>query len=236
MAKGKKSTKKASQKAKFNEVPETAETGMKSFGSTLIILIVTIIIALIIASISSSVDKTKQKPESYDPKDFIFELPTTKIYELTNVDLFSLENWNSYDVTVKGVALGDTLDQVEQILGDPDDVQIYNPVVSTLVYKENGKDALLFYIANKQVRRIIIRPGFNDHLIGKTKIDYELRAIYDEFGIPDEQEDVSKQRIFEYHSKGLEVYNRNKQMTAFALVPPGYDGGQDEERPLSDFA
>ncbi|MBS3128899.1 hypothetical protein J4410_07190 [Candidatus Woesearchaeota archaeon] len=232
------------KKPSKNELPEPEApqqpTGMKSFLSTLIILVITLAAALAIAGIFSSVDMTPSpKQEAYDEKDFIFPLPTTRAYELTEVDLFSLSDWNSYQVTVKGVALGDTLEQVEEKLGPPDDVEVFNPVVTTLIYydnDENKQHALLFYVANKQVRRIFVKAPFNDQLKGSTKVTYDLRGIYDKFGVPPEQEDVYKQRIFEYHKQGLEIYHKNKQMTAFALVPPGYNGGQDETKSLSEFA
>ncbi|MBS3175876.1 hypothetical protein J4457_01425 [Candidatus Woesearchaeota archaeon] len=240
---------KIRQKIKQESEEPTESSNAKGFFSTVLIFLVAIVLAFVIANVFSYLSSgefiplTPQKILTVSGEDRrIVELPTNPKYELTQVDIFNLPEWNSYEVTVNGVKLGDTVEQVEEKLGTPFNVIRHNANALTIEYgvnnaSDNTSDITLqFFTINNQVRRIFVRNHFNDFLVGSTKINYNLRGIYDKFGIPDQQEDVYRVRVFEYHDLGLEVYHRRKEMVAFALVPPGLNGGQDEEKGLAEFA
>ena len=232
----KNNAKNSNQKKQHNK---KTEQPWKSFLSTVSLLAITIALAFLIAHIFSSLSDFPEPPQkdidaSHTEK---VTLPVTKEYELTNVDLFSIPNWNAYQVMVKGISLGDTAEFIEQTLGKPDNIRVHRDNIATMEYyekesKENNGTALQFFMINNKVRRIIVRKAFNDHLLGSTKIEYDLRKTYDILGIPDQQADVTPIRIFEYHEKGLEVYMLRKKMVGFAFVVPGNDSSQDEAKPL----
>lgn len=225
-----------------NQNQSKENVGAKSFLSTIVIIIITLLLALVIAHVFSLDNdglSTSRKSEDIQQ----MPLPITKDYELNQTDIFSLQEWNALQVTVNGVSLGDSLETIETLLGKPDNVRVHQKNVITVeYYKDNNKDEVRFqfFMINNQVRRIMVQKSFNENLMGTTKIEgkFNLTQIFRKFGSSDEQELLEGTiRIIEYHDVGLELYYVRNEMKAFALVPPGLDGGQsDELKPLSSFA
>ena len=144
-----------------------------------------------------------------------------KTYEITTDDVFALEGLKSELISVKGIQLGDSLDRVVELLGEPELVYKY-PTSLSFFYGEKlnlSPQALIIHGENNKVTKIYVALPFNPLLKGSTKIAYDLRGIYDKFGRPDLQEDLPKIRRFTYYERGLEVYHIRKQMLAFALIP-----------------
>ncbi len=172
---------------------------------------------------NSSDGKKETKPfELQMPKEKI-PLPKRQTFELTERDLFTEKRWNPGKVSVFNITLGDSMDLILSTLGKPDEV-IHHPI-QDIVNIGYGpvigldKTGLFFHLVNKTLDRITIKQEFNQYLHGQTVINYTKKDIYEKFGIPQEQEDLPKFRIFRY-SQGLEIIHTAKQMKAFVLTYP----------------
>ena len=149
-------------------------------------------------------------------------------YEITETDIFSLSNFTSSEISVKGIMLGDSFDQVLEKLGYPDAQKDYPPDIINLEYSKrinlNGT-GLILQFKNKILKKITIREPFNEYLIGKTKIIHSKDEIYNIFGAPDEMKFVPIHQgstiVFRnnmYKDKGLEIYIRKNKEIGFGFV------------------
>ncbi|HLC84176.1 MAG TPA: hypothetical protein VJH22_00090 [Candidatus Nanoarchaeia archaeon] len=153
---------------------------------------------------------------------------------ITEVELFSTDvltlldegRLSSTKVTVDGVKLGDSFQDVVKRLGAPAIIdEYYDDAVLNAKYETaDGKAAYIFHVENETVTRMVIREGVNDRLPSGSKIDMTLEEITARFGKPDRSEDVSLgtsgYRAYYYDSLGLEIYHQRKKMIGFALVAP----------------
>ncbi len=148
-------------------------------------------------------------------------------YEITEIDIFSLENFNANDVSVMGLMVGDRTQTLLEKLGSPDLQTDYRGGTSTLEYSESiGLDepGLIVLVDNGVVKRITVKPTFNEFLVGKTKANLEKEEIYALYGAPDEvvrmplkQDSTLVIKSLLYHTKGLEFTIRKNTALGFSL-------------------
>jgi len=148
-------------------------------------------------------------------------------YELTEVDIFSLEDFNANDISVMGLKVGDRTQTLLEVLGTPDLQTDYRGGTSTLEYSESiglNESGLVILLDNGIVKRITIQAAFNEFLIGNTKANYEKEEIYSRFGVPEEvlrmplkQDSSLILKSLQYYSKGIEFTLRRGTALSFSL-------------------
>lgn len=161
---------------------------------------------------------------SHDPK------PTQSPakYELTETDIFSLPTINAKEISVKGVMLEYTQEQVTEKLGQPDKQFSPKPNIINMEY---GKQLELFdtglivQLRDGKVRKMTLKEPMNALLIGKTKIVHSKDEIYFLVGKPDEtlfipvtSTSALVYRLLQYKEKGIEVIIRKDQENGFTIT------------------
>lgn len=157
-----------------------------------------------------------------------FNEKTPALYEITETDIFSLQDFHAKDISVKGVVLGDTPEQVKKKLGEPDNQ--FQSVRNRINY-EYGKSigledtGLIIQFRYGRVAKMTLKKSFNTFLKGKTKITHTKEEIYSIFGKPDEtlflplkQGSTIAIRVLQYQAKGIEVIIRSGNENGFALT------------------
>ena len=149
------------------------------------------------------------------------------MYEITDVDLFSLDNFNANDVSVMGLKVGDRTQTLLEILGSPDLQTDYSGGISTLEYSESidlEETGLIILLDNGVVKRITLKEPFNERLTGNTKANYTKEEIYSLFGVPEEvlrmplkQDSSLMLKSLQYYSKGIEFTLRRGEALSFSL-------------------
>mgnify|MGYP001589092655 CR=1 FL=1 len=148
--------------------------------------------------------------------------------EITETDVFSLPDYHSLEITVNGVKLGDSEQQVLTKLGQPDNTNTYNDAEGKIVnfeYKkaiETEKIGLVIHTVNDRVQRITIKQPFNKYLKGKTRIvpEYEKEDLFELLGTPTSKEIMKPFTVYRFEDKGIEVFYNEKGWNGFALVVP----------------
>ncbi len=143
-------------------------------------------------------------------------------YELSKVDIFSLEQpWSGEDVSVFGVQLGDTKDDVIEKVGLPD-LKTEYPGSTNFEYSRGlamPKIGLLFHFTGDTLTRMTFKEPFNRFLHGKTKIGaLDKDAIYREFKAPSKLQLLTFFTMYTYKDKGLEIFLNGRKMNGFSLV------------------
>ncbi|MBT3866007.1 hypothetical protein HOF78_02795 [Candidatus Woesearchaeota archaeon] len=175
-----------------------------------------IILVLIIIAVFAFVISTPNNNYESDAK-----------YEITKTDIFSLEEFNANDVSVMGLKVGDRTQILLETLGSPDLQTDYRGGTSTLEYSESiglEEPGLIVLLDNGVVKRITMKPTFNEFLVGSTKAGLEKTEIYAIFGVPEEvvrmplkQDSTLVIKSLLYHSKGLEFTIRKNTALGFSL-------------------
>ena len=170
---------------------------------------VTGIILLAAIMISMTLIPQKQKTEVQQPGPETFEIEENDIVGL---------DFQAGQITIKGVRLGDTVEQVIEKIGYPDSQASPAPSISNVEYsKRIGLDdtGLIIHFNNGIAKRITLRAPFNKYLIGNTTISHTKDEVYRLYGKPDEikhipvsQNSPIVYRSMLYKSKGLEVLLR----------------------------
>jgi len=141
--------------------------------------------------------------------------------EITAHDIFPLGNKTSEDISVLGIALGDTKAEVIDKIGLPDLETAY-PISANWEYREGlllDRVGLLIHFDNDVVTRITIKEPFNKYLHGETVINHDKADIFRMFGKPDESKLLSYFTQYTYYGKGFEVFQSRKRMNGFSLIP-----------------
>lgn len=148
-------------------------------------------------------------------------------YEITEVDLFSIKNFTSRDVSVKGIKLGDEFNYVIEKLGYPNSQADYPPNIMNVEYSSNmdmNGTGLILNFENNILRRISFREPFNKYLVGKTKIQYTKDEVYQVFGKPDDTQFIQTNKaspvVFRnmvYNQSGLGILVRGPKQIGFSL-------------------
>ncbi len=152
---------------------------------------------------------------------------SNSLYELTEVDLFSLEDFNANDVSVLGLAVGDRDESLLNHLGMPDIRNDFPGGVSSLEYSEGiglEETGLIVLMDNGIVTRITVKPAFNEFLVGSTNASISKEGIYSIFGVPEEtvrmpikQDSSLIVKSLRYDSKGLDFTVRKSNSIGFSL-------------------
>ncbi len=112
-------------------------------------------------------------------------------------------DFDSRDITVLGVKLGNSKSTVLSRLGQPDDIQDFSELGINYLYGTrfglNMTDALILHFDNEILTRWTVFYDLNDKLKGKTKIDKREDALYRAYGLPD--------KIFQQNSFKKLMYN-----------------------------
>lgn len=152
-----------------------------------------------------------------------YEVTDTNRYEITETDVLGMLGKRlikSTNVAIKGVKLGDRYLDVQDKLGLPDYVEDYADGNTNLKYEKNGEAYLIVHLSNNTVTRIVVRPGMNDMLSGKSKIGGTLEDMIKIFGKPSSFTDTQFFVIYSFKPYGLEVYTKAKQIVSYGFVPP----------------
>lgn len=146
-----------------------------------------------------------------------------KIYDIFEQDVLNYGDITSLDISAKGIKLGDSVEKVFEVFGEPDETKTDTGTVITYGYGESlglETNGIYFFTNENKVNSIIVMNALNPKLHGETKINRTLSNIYSFFGKPEKQEDLPKVRRFTYPKKGLEVYIERKKMISFAFIEP----------------
>lgn len=145
-----------------------------------------------------------QEPHFSSP--LIFK--TGEEYEITKIDITTIPNINSLKISVKGVKLGDSKEQVMKLLGHPDEIN----EMGIYFYKEDSKPLFaIVFDSENTVRRIVLFPSFSKYVVGNTKkllnhqiaTDDEIRYFL--LGIEDDKIKAPTGRTtFRYLKEGFE--------------------------------
>ena len=155
-------------------------------------------------------------------------IPSTAKYEITETDIFSLPAINAQEISVKGVILGDTYEQVIEKIGLPD--KQFSPKENILNLEYGSRIrlfdvGLIIQLRDGEVRKMTFKEPMNALLIGKTKITHSKDEIYFIVGKPDETlfipvtpTSTLVYRLLQYKDKGVEVIIRKNQQNGFTLT------------------
>ena len=160
-----------------------------------------------------------------------FEIPKetnlSDKYEITEIDIFSLESINANDVSVMGLSVGDRTKDVLETLGTPDMKADYSGGVSNWEYSKSldlEEAGVIINLESGIVESITIRNAFNSKLVGETSKVYTKAEIYQKFGIPDrtlfmpvKKDSILIIRLLRYEDIGIDFIVRKKQAIGFTL-------------------
>jgi len=152
-----------------------------------------------------------------------------EIVEITEVDIFPLDGKTGEDISVLGVKLGDTKEDVKEKIGLPD-LEVTYPISTNWEYRESltlDSIGLLIHFEYGEVTRITIKTPFNKFLHGETVINYDKYDIYRMFGKPDEMRLLSFFTQYTYYTKGFEVFQSRKIVNGFSLIPVQLEKARD---------
>jgi hypothetical protein len=153
--------------------------------------------------------------------------PQIVMHDLTKEDVFALEGIKSNEITVFGVKLGDTTNEVVDKIGEPDSKSFYeeNNVANFEYGAAIGLEdlGLIFHFENYVVTRITVLSPMNKFLHGLTKIGEDKEHVYRTLGIPDDQRSEASTtlinyRVFMYTERGIEIFLTADGENRFSLV------------------
>jgi len=182
-------------------------------------LIIIVSLLLVTSMTSGCLGKYLDNPRI---KDATPEYDESDMYEITEVDVFSIEGINSKQITIFGIKLGGSREKVIELIGEPD---INTKFVDSenLEYRERlflKHIGLLVHLDENVVTRITIKIPFNKFLKGETIIMHDKRDVYEMFGKPDKLEQGSFFTQYSFYEMGLEIFVKGTVMNGFSLVEP----------------
>ncbi len=158
---------------------------------------------------------------------YAFTLNDDKVYEITEVDVLSIEGIKSTQISVFGIRLGDSAAEVMKNIGNPNLITDYTAAGQDSInfeYKEKLNmtgTGLLINFENGKAQRITFKKPFNKYLHGKTVINHTKEDVYfDVFGTPYGQKLLTFFTVSYYPEQGFEVFVEGKEMNGFSLVQP----------------
>jgi hypothetical protein len=175
------------------------------------------------------------QPPTPGHKDIVLSVPHTPTELLYN-DIFA-QDFVSTNVTILGVTVGMTADQVKQKLGSPDQsVESDFGGVQNLLYGKSlglNNTGLIIHLERNFVTRIIITDSMAPLLKGNSRPGRPKETIYGLLGVPNRQYDFPINpasrpagsqtiigRFFVYNKIGLEVYLVRGTEYQYAFVYP----------------
>ena len=131
-------------------------------------------------------------------------------------------------ISVKGIALGDSLETVIEKVGYPDGQQQYGDNIINVEYGNRfglEKTGIILHLRDDKVTKITLKEPFNEFLKGETKIEHTKTSIFNLLGTPAEVRKVPIAdgsallvSIYTYPERGIEVLVRKQQQNALILV------------------
>lgn len=156
----------------------------------------------------------------------LIAIPST-MYELTDVDVLSIPNLHASQISVKGVALGDSLEFVIEKLGYPDSQQIFPPNIVNVEFGEKlglSGTGIIVHVVDDKVTRITLKKPFNEFLVGKTKIGASKTKLFSLLGTPDSIEKVPVtqgsaflMRVYTYKESSLQIVIHKQNQNALSF-------------------
>lgn len=157
------------------------------------------------------------------------EVPDNKAkYEITEVDIFSLDDFNANDVSVIGLKVGERTQDVLNTLGTPDIKTDFKGGTANFEYSKAigiSETGLIISVSNGIVTSITIKEPFQKNLIGETKVNLEKDDVYRIFGVPDKttfmplkENSANIIRIISYETMGLDFTVDKNQVIGFSLL------------------
>jgi len=146
-------------------------------------------------------------------------------YEITQTDIFSIDNLTANEIQVLGLKIGDSSDDMLGVMGDPDILNGYEG--NTLFNCEYGKvlgfdeTGIIIQIKDDVISRITILKQFNEYLVGDTEFGNKTKYdVYRMFGKPDRQFEEPKTRIFFYDKTGIDILLRGINVKGISIRAP----------------
>lgn len=179
------------------------------------VLVVLVIIAVLVW-------KTVGSPTAKIP-DLIANAPQTDS-EAVRADVIG-NGLSSSAITVLGVRVGMTEQQVLDLLGPADKAQEYDfGAIQNWEYGSKlglNSTGVTLHLRQGIVTRIMLYPAMNTYLSGATRIEGSKEDIYAELGLPNRQYDIRGGRYFVYNDRGLEVFFGPYGETSLGVVFEG---------------
>ena len=154
--------------------------------------------------------------------------PSSSAYEVTEVDIVSMEKITSSQISVKGVMLGDSLETVLEKIGHPDKQSLFPPNIVNIEYSKQlglSETGMIIHLVDNKVKRITLKEPFNEFLVGKTKIANTKTEILNALGVPDKIEKIPVSQgsalvmnLYSFEDRGIEVAVRKQEQNAISFV------------------
>jgi hypothetical protein len=169
----------------------------------------------------SKVPEVKKYVFTYVPRN------NTK-YEVAKDDFIMLSkgNFTSTEISVLGIKLGDSADDVRKTIGVPDtefiaaDKSYRNIEYGRRIGINSTDTAITFHIENGTVTQINLRRLFNKYLQGNSTIGKDKNFVYAYIGIPDYQDFLANHKVFHYVEKGMNLYVNMDDVDAISFQMP----------------
>lgn len=180
------------------------------------------------SSITEIVIENSTEPEN-NPNDVTLDIDNIDIaegyYEITQTDIFSIDNLTANEIQVLGLKIGDSSEDMLSMMGDPDILSGYEE--NTLFNCEYGKvlgfdeTGIIIQIKDDVISRITILKPFNEYLVGDTEFGNKTKYdVYRMFGKPDRQFEEPKTRIFFYDKTGIDILLRGINVKGISIRKP----------------
>jgi len=152
-----------------------------------------------------------------------------KMYELTTTDVLAIENLQGDQVTLKGIKLGSTQQQVLDAIGYPDAQNFYAPDIINMEFGKAfglNETGVILQFKEDALEKITVNKAFNEFLQGKTKLQYFKDEFLITFGKPDEVKQMPLVegspiviRVYTY-KEGIQFTTRRGEQIALSFIEP----------------
>ena len=157
-------------------------------------------------------------------------------YEITETDIFAIENITASEIQVLGIKLGDSAETVINTLGEPDILNEHKGNVFNLEYGSVlglDKAGVIIHIIDEAVQKITLQKPFDEYLVGSTTIDSrDTVGVYRAFGNPDSQFEEYRVRVFFYDDTGIDIVLYRGRMHGISLRDISAEEPEKEKEPL----
>ncbi len=148
-------------------------------------------------------------------------------YEITEVDIFSLETFNANEISVKGLKVGDKTKKLLETLGSPDLQSDFPGGISILEYSKSlgfETTGLIIQVKTGIVTKITTREPFRELLKGRTS-EISLKSdVYKTFGPPTEisfmpvkENSARVVKVLSYEEQGINFQVKKDNVLGFTL-------------------
>ncbi|HLC72495.1 MAG TPA: hypothetical protein VJH37_02840 [Candidatus Nanoarchaeia archaeon] len=153
--------------------------------------------------------------------------PVKELYDLTEMDVLSINGVTGNQISLKGIALGDTQQQVLDVIGYPDQQNIYMPDITNMEFGKAfniNETAVVLQFKADSLEKITVFPAFNEFLVGKTKVNYTKDEFLITHGKPESVKQIPMSegsaiviRLYKY-KEGIEFTTRRGIQLSLSFV------------------